>query len=62
METENKEIAKTAILFAAICVICDIILTILGFVSGNVISGMGWMCALFANLEIICFAIEKYNE
>ena len=38
METENKEIAKTALLFPTICLICDIILTILGFVSGNVIS------------------------
>lgn len=61
MENE-KERAKGTLICAAICLVCDIILTISGFVTGNIISGMGWMCALFANLQLIAYAAEKYEK
>lgn len=62
MENNEQNKAKSTLICAGICIVCNIVLSISEFAAGNVISGLGWMCALFANLQLIVYAKEEYDK
>lgn len=62
MENNEQNKAKSTLICAGICIVCNIILTISELVAGNFISGLGWGCALMANLQLVSYALEKYNN
>lgn len=44
-----------------LCIACDIFLMIVTFARGNVDAGMGWLCALLANMQVMGYVVKK-NE
>ena len=44
---------------ALVCLVCDITLCISGFAEGNTMSGIGWLCAFMANLQVV---ILSYSD
>lgn len=44
------------------CIAIDLFLMISGFADGNTISGMGWLCALLANIQVAGFSYSLMNN
>ena len=50
MNTNNFTFLTTLI-----CIICDVFLVIVSFAQGNTSAGMGWLCALLANIQVMSY-------